>query len=153
VPGQITGTGKLDNNNAVGTLPGLVAGTGCSETSVGVGYNKSGSNPQGSICVVVNTGTKKYLLKSNAISTFAVKGNTATFSAKCSIIDQDTGAGIDGGALMQIAITDNGSGSLDTLSVSVQNQKTGGLWFGSCWSTTQGKVVQKNLIGGNLSVQ
>jgi hypothetical protein len=155
VTGQITGCGKLDNIGAVGMLPGLVAGVGYSETAVGVTYNKSGANPQGSICVIVYVGGgKSYRLKSNAISTFAVNGKTSNFSAKCSITDE-LGNSIDGGALMQIAITDNSTsnGLLDTLAVSVQNQKTGGLWFGSKWDTTQGKVVQKNLTGGNVSAK
>lgn len=142
VAGQITGAATLNNNTAVGMLPGLVAGTGTSQTAVAVTYNKSGSNPQGSIGVVVDTGTKRYLLKSNAISTFA---------GKCSIIDADTGASIDGGALMQVALTDSSAG--DTLAVSVQNTKTGGVWFASSWDKAKAKVVQTLIVNGNLSVR
>ena len=66
----------------------------------------------------------------------------------------DAGTNLDAGALMQISITDGGSpGTLDKAYLSVQNSKTGGLWFGSKWDPTQGKVVLKNLIGGNLCVQ
>jgi hypothetical protein len=57
---------------------------------------------------------------------------------------------VDGNAVLQMWMTDNGEpGTGDTLGIQVLN-KNGGVWYSSNWSGTN--TVEQNLAGGNLSV-
>ena len=57
---------------------------------------------------------------------------------------------IDGGASLQVNMTDNGQpGTNDTIGITVWN-KSGGTWFSSKWNGTT--TVQQNLGGGDLMV-
>jgi hypothetical protein len=159
VPGTICGIGTLDNNNAAGLLPGFQIGNGNSVTAVGVQYTKSGSNPQGSVCIKVTSGGKVYAIKSTSISTFSVNTSAnppaSNFSSKCVIQDitnPNSPISIDGGALLQVAIIAGKTG-VGQLAVSVQNTKTGGMWFTSDWNGSS--TIQKAITGAKdlLTVQ
>jgi hypothetical protein len=112
-----------------------------------------------------------YLLKSDSIVSMSVKLTEypATFSSKASIIEVETvdlvtgvvthpNTSVDGGAIMQLAMHDvcrtGGCSTYDTAAITVQNSKTGGVWFSSNWIGMPPKTVEKATIGHDtISVQ
>jgi len=173
--GQIIGAGGIDNTNSSGYLAGAGAPV-YTKYGFGVKYNKSGTNPQGQATVTITSynrpdGTRDtklhmYLIKSNAIASLALTTTkTANFSSKASIIElvldnlgQPTGAtaSVDGGATLQLAMTDGSPSLPDKLAITVQ-RKDGGLWFSSNWTGVPPKTTEKPvLISGitsTISVQ
>ena len=135
---------------------GLKPGTPGSKSNFGfnVKYNKSGTNLQGSVNIIVRSGGQVYQIKGNAISSLGVAKPKANFTGKASIQDITnplSPVAVDGNATLQLWMTDNGEpGSMDTLGIQVLN-KSGGTWFSSNWSGT--KTVEQALGGGNLSVR
>lgn len=152
----ITGGGYLVNQMSAGQY----AGTQNMRSNFGfnVKYNKSGTNLQGSINVIVRKGTNVYQVKGNVMSSLLAKTTTspktANFTGKASIQDitNPTAAyGIDGNATLQVTMSDYGEpGSSDKIGITVLN-KAGGLWFATRWSGTA--TVEQLLGGGNLSVK
>jgi hypothetical protein len=162
---------------------GIFPGTASSLAQVqgGVQWSKSGTNPHGQILAQVNSyylpnGQKDtvphtYVLKSNAISTFVVNsangvGTWAQFTSKASITDITTGAGVDGGALMNITVCAanqacpvNPSSSTSTtfkagpngaVSIQVNNSKAGGVWFVDGWNGVNS--VPENAVTGSIEI-
>jgi len=169
--GQICGAGTTDNSASAGYLAGSPADP--AQFSFYVQYNKSTSNPQGGVEIIVHSYNKPdgstdtklhhYRLKSTSISVLAVNTAitashpyaTAQFSSKANVAELVNGVevSIEGNDIMQLNLTDVSptSGVGDTLSVSVQRSK-GGLWFSSNWDGA--KTVEKTILpGGNLSVK
>ena len=167
-PGTIVSNGVQFNNGGSG---GFLAGTSSttSDANFDVKYTKSGTNPQGKVKIIVRSNRKAdgtidltglihtYVLTSNAISSLSVIQKKASFAAKATVVElvsnpdgTVTVVTLEGGAIMQLAITDNGPGTpADTIAVTVQKSK-GGLWFSSQWDGT--KTTEKLILTGDLSV-
>jgi len=147
----ITGGGYL----VLSSSSGMVPGTAGSKTNFGfnVKYNKSGTNLQGHVNIIVRSGGHVYQIKSTAISSLGVAETQANFSGKANITDITDPLNpitIEGNATLQMWTTDNGEpGTSDTLGIQLLN-KDGGTWFTSNWNGT--KTVEQTLGGGNLSV-
>jgi hypothetical protein len=139
-----------------------------------VTYTNKGTNPQGSITVqfnsrqapdgVTNYSTyHRYLIKSTSISSLVSVGpGVLQFNAKAVLQDLTTGASIDGGATLQVNVTDgqfaSGTGA-DKAGVTLYSSKNGSLWFSSSWGPTSSgqppSTQQKPIISGsgNVAVQ
>jgi len=159
-----TSLSNSPNPTQAGTLKGAAGFTTFVEGDIT--YNSSRTNPQGSVSAVIKSSYKPdgtvdsstihtYMIKTNSISTLSfVNPNTtaatATFTAKASIQDitNGTAVSVDGGALVQIKVT-NGKPGLASLQVN--NSKTGGIWFSSSWDGT--KTVQQTAGTGQVIVQ
>jgi hypothetical protein len=155
IPGSIGGGGFLINTDSAG----IAAGDDDAKTSFGfnVKSNKKGNNFQGHVNIIVNSGGHTYQIKSTAINSMVVKNgdpSTATFSGKGVVVDITNPLApisVEGNALIQITITDNGEpGSADTIGVTIWN-KQGALWFSSNWTGL--KTTEQLLGGGNLQVR
>jgi hypothetical protein len=169
-PGSIVSNGvQFNNGGSSGYLAGTASTT--SDANFDVKYNKSGTNPQGKVKITVRSNRKAdgtvdptgkihtYVLTSNAISSLSVKqtDNKASFAAKATVVEQVMNAdgsvtivSLDGGAVIQLAVTDNSTkGGVDTIGVTV-NKSKGGLWFSSQWDGT--KTTEKQIITGDISV-
>jgi hypothetical protein len=131
-------------------------------------YNKSGTNPQGKVKLVINSTRNRngnvdgsmhtYVITSNAITSLNVTGTKADFAAKCNVdelvADPITGVitevNLDGGAIMQLSLT---GGTAQLLGVTVNKSKNvGGMWYSSNWdgkSATIDKLVMN--VGGSDS--
>jgi hypothetical protein len=150
----ITGGGALLNQTSAGLVPGAIG----QKTNFGfnVKHNKGGTNLQGQVNIIVRSGGRTYQIKSNSITSLAANSatGTATFNGKASIqdiTDPLTPVSVDGNAILQLTLTDNGEpGTTDTVGITLWN-KSGGLWFASRWDGT--KTVEEVLSGGNLVVR
>jgi hypothetical protein len=153
----ITGGGYLVNQNSAGS----VAGGAGQKTNFGfnVKYNKSGTNLQGRINIIVRNGGRVYQVKGNAMSSLVANNSnpsarTATFNGKSNITDITNPLApisLGGNATLQVTMTDRGEpGSTDSIGISVWNG-SGGLWFSSLWNGT--KTLEQVLGGGNLVVR
>jgi hypothetical protein len=170
----ITGGGYQINSSSAGLYPGAPG----QRTNFGfnVKYNKSGTNLQGNINVIVRNNGRVYQIKGNSMTSLVVnycpKSATpcsapvspctgtatascpiaATFNGKASIqdiTDPLNPISIDGNATLQVTMTDYGSpGTADTIGITVWN-KSGGLWFASNWNGT--RTIEQLLDGGALS--
>ena len=148
--GQIVGNVNVANVNSAGFIKGASGET--TEAVFYVTYTKSGSNPKGRAEItiasyyksngILDTNLHYYQVTTNAIASLNVSGNTATFSSKATVKEMDGPNGnfiqtIDAGAILQLAMVDNGA-STDTISITIQkSQKNGGLWFSSNWNVTK----------------
>jgi hypothetical protein len=159
----ITGGGYINNASSAGLYPGAAG----QRTNFGfnVKYNKSGTNLQGNINVIVRNNGHTYQIKGNSMTSLAVQvctasgcpsatsPSTATFNGKASIqdiTDPNNPISIDGNATLQVTMHDYGSpGSNDTVGITVWN-KAGGVWYASNWNGTS--TVEQKLGGGDLSV-
>ena len=159
--GWIVGSGKTLNG---ADSSGYIAGANGKNTDFGfsVKYNKSGTNPQGSVDITVrsyrNSGgsvgdvLRTYKIKSTAIAVLAVKtaDGTASFSSKANIVDitdPNNPINIEGGSQLQLDIKD---GSPDTIAITLQ-RKAGGVWFSSKWEIN--KTVPMPIAAGDISVK
>jgi hypothetical protein len=171
----ITGGGYQINSSSAGLYPGAPG----QRTNFGfnVKYNKSGTNLQGNINVIVRNNGRVYQIKGNSMTSLVVNycpksatpcsapvspctGNAsatcpiaAIFNGKASIqdiTDPLNTISIDGNATLQVTMTDYGSpGTSDTIGITVWN-KSGGMWFSSNWNST--RTIEQVLDGGALSV-
>jgi hypothetical protein len=156
----ITGGGFINLTNATG----LIAPKQGMKNNFGfnVKYNKGGTNLQGNINTIVRgENGKVYQVKGNVMTSLAVDNSkttshpypTATFNGRASIQDITNPLApisVDGGARLQVTMTDAGEpGTSDKISITVWN-KDGGLWFASNWNGT--KTVEQLLAKGNLKV-
>jgi hypothetical protein len=161
--GEFKGSGQISNEGSAGFIKGASGEVNDTTFYFDVAYNKKGTNPQGKVTIWVwswykpdgtlDTTTHKYVITSNAIATLAInqKGalGTASFSSKATVKEELSGggmSGIDGGAVIQISVTDQDTTG-DLLAITVQ-QKKGGLWFSSNWSGTN--TVEKAVSDGNI---
>ena len=145
----ITGGGYLVESSSAGLYPG--ASGSRSNFGFNVKYNKSGTNLQGNINVIIRNNGRVYQIKGNSMTSLAVQActatgcptstspSTATFNGKASIqdiTDPLNPISIDGGATLQVTMTDKGSpGMYDSIAITVWN-KAGGMWFSSNWTGT-----------------
>ncbi|TMD34949.1 MAG: hypothetical protein E6I95_04810, partial [Chloroflexi bacterium] len=171
----ITGGGYLINSSSAGQYPGAPG----QRTNFGfnVKYNKSGTNLQGNINVIIRNNGRVYQIKGNSMTSLVinycpnsptpcsapVSPCTGTASATCPIVATFNGKAsiqditdplnpisIDGNATLQVTMTDYGSpGTSDTIGITVWN-KSGGMWYASNWNGT--KTMEQKLDGGALSV-
>jgi hypothetical protein len=151
----ITGGGYMVMTSSSGLVPGA-AGTK-NNFGFNVKYNRSGTNLQGQMNIIVRNSARVYQIKGNSMTSLATNpnstGGTATFNGKANIQDITDPANpisIDGNATLQVDMTDTGNINTDTIGTTVLN-KAGGLWFSSNWNGT--RTVQQALAGGNLSVK
>jgi len=146
---------------------GLKAGDAGTRNNFGfnVKYNKGGTNLQGNINTIIRrteAGVMRvYQVKGNAMTSLSVDLNftathpypTAVFNGKANITDITnplSPLSVDGGATLQVTMTDAGEpGSSDKIGITVFN-KSGGLWYTSNWNGTS--TVQQTIAGGNLVV-
>ncbi|MER2998982.1 MBG domain-containing protein [Pontibacter populi] len=127
-------------------------------------YNKKGTNLQGKINSIVRRKEADgvvhvYQIKGNVMSSLSVQllspsTGKAIFNGQASIQDitnPDLPVSVEGGAMLQVTMTDMGEpGKNDQIAITVW-KKDGGLWFASDWDGTQ--TVEKVLAGGNVVVR
>jgi len=156
----ITGGGYIVLSNSVGSK----AGDAGSKNNFGfnVKFNKSGTNLQGNINTIIRRKeidgiVHVYQVKGNSmtsLSTNIAQGpGKAVFNGKASVQDITNPlnvVSVDGGASLQVTMTDMGEpGSSDRIAITVWS-KTGALWFASNWDGT--RTTEQTLVGGNLKV-
>jgi len=173
----ITLGGFLNMTNSVGEVPGTTG----TKTNFGgnIKYNKSGSNLQGQLNIIVRStvlapgdtcaagadGFHVYQIKSNSLTSLGVNfpngpssyPGLATVVSKANVQDVTnpaTTCSVGGNATLQMDMTDNGTGGqTDTLGITIWDGSTN-LWYSSYWNGT--KTVQQVLAsptgGGNVSV-
>jgi hypothetical protein len=160
--GFITGGGYLVASASSGTN----AATAGSKTNFGynVKFNKSGSNLQGHVNVIVRqkvgNAWKVYQIKSNSISSLTQNinnsgtGGTALFASKANLTDITNPLNpiaLGGNLSLEMQLNDVGEpGSSDTIGFTLWSA-TNSLLFSNNW--VGGKTVQQVLGGGNLQVR
>ncbi len=156
----ITGGGYLVNALSNGQYAGV---TGL-KTNFGfnVKYNKSGTNLQGRVNVIVRGANGRvYQIKGNVMRTLSVRTLTtnplvraAVYTGKANmtdITDPLNPIALGGNNSFQMELTDKGEpGNADTIGINVWNDG-GGLLFSSRWDGT--RTVEQILGGGNLVVR
>jgi hypothetical protein len=172
--GQICGGGTINNAadyGSVGYLKGSATDPAC--FSFFVQYNKSGSNPHGSVQIfdrsyykvdgTLDTVLHTYMFKSTAISVLSVTlGNPTTpskaqFSSKANVIEilpNGTESSIEGNDIMTMTLTDytieSSNTKPNTLAVTIQ-RTAGGMWYSSDWNGAM--TVEKAPASGTVSVK
>jgi hypothetical protein len=156
--GFITGGGYLVNQESTGTYAG---GNGLrSNFGFNVKNNKSGSNLQGAVNIIVRSNGKVYQIKSNAISSMtATLANgptgtgTAQFSGKANIRDITNSLApisLAGNLTLNMTLTDKGEpGSSDMIGFTLWDGNT--LLYSSNWNGA--KTIELVLAGGNTLVR
>jgi hypothetical protein len=152
----VTGTVGVDLGDPV-VSGGYLATSrpGYLDLNADVHYNKSGTNPQGSVTLTFTSYNKPdgsadtvqhtYFVKSNSISELTFPGpGGVSFSAKANVKDA-AGVKVDSSATLQV--TADSTGKLVSISV---NSKNGGLWLSSAWDGA--KTVPKVVVDGQLVV-
>jgi hypothetical protein len=168
----VSGGGSIVESASAGLLPGAFGSK--SQFGLSVKYNKSGTSLQGNAYVTVRStavapgdtcaadanGYHVYRFKSNSVTSLttltSATPSTATLVGGASIIDiTSTGAStcsysVDGGATLQITMSDKGAG--DTIGIAIWQaaNKGGNLWFSSNWAG--GKTTDLPLASGSVSV-
>ena len=164
--GQIVGGGTLTNSNSAGLIKG--ANGEYTRFHFDVSYNKSLTNPQGKVTIYINSYYKpdgtldsklhNYIVTSNAISVLSVNAPKASFSSKSNVDEQMADGSlvnIDGGATLQLAMTDaTTANTLDTLAITL-TRKSGGTWFSSNLNSATAQTNEQQLtdIKSQLSVK
>lgn len=158
----ITGGGYLILSSSAGLYPG--GPDTKNNWGFNVKYNKSGTNLQGHINIIVRNEDRVYQIKGNAMTSLAVKPSPcpaatatspciASFNGKANIqdiTDPLNPISIAGNGTLQVTMADKGeTGSSDTIGITLWN-RSGGLWFSSNWNGTV--TVEQALGGGNLVV-
>ena len=156
---MITGGGHLVN----ATSSGRYAGDAGKKTNFGfnVKYDKKQVNLKGSVNTIVRSGGRVYQIKGTAMTSLATQPAasttspaTARFTGKASIRDITSPRvpiDVDGGATLQLAMTDWGEpGARDTIAIIVWD-KSGAVAFSS--ASNGSTTVEQQLAGGNLVVR
>ena len=156
-PEFITGGGYVIFENSMG----LLAGTDGLKNNFGfvVKYNRKMTNLQGNLNTIVRRMEGDvlhlYKIKSNAMTSLAVTGNTATFTGKATIQDITDPMNVlpvAGNCILQFTLTDKGEpGFDDMISITVW-KGGGGLWFTTFWDDVALKPAEQTIDGGNLVV-
>src|SRR5205823_5580414 len=132
---------------------GIYPGATGQRTNFGfnVKYNKSGTNLQGNINVIIRNNGRVYQIKGNSMTSLVTQvcagtgcpttasPSAATFNGKATIQDITDPANpisIDGNATLQVTMTDYGSPSSDSIGITVWS-KSGGMWYASNWNGTK----------------
>ncbi|GAA3971381.1 hypothetical protein GCM10022407_16490 [Hymenobacter antarcticus] len=157
----VTGGGYVVTTRSAG----LKAGAPNARTNFGfnIKYNKSGTNLQGAVNLLVRhqepDGLHVYQVKGNAMQSLSVQPTSATvgqanFTGKANVQDVTNPlapVSYGGNYQVQLSMTDNGNpGSTDRIAITVWNPGST-LWFASDWTGTQN--AQLTLGGGNLVVR
>lgn len=156
----ITGGGYLVNALSNGQYAGVLG----RKTNFGfnVKYNKSGTNLQGRVNVIVRgLDGRIYQIKGNVMRTLAVRTvsnnplvRAAVFTGKANITDITdplNPIALGGNNTLQMELTDRGEpGNTDTMGITVWND-AGGVLFSSRWDGT--RTIEQLLGGGNLVVR
>lgn len=151
-PGNVSGGGYLVNENSAGAL----AGTRGEHSNFGFNArnHKNGRTVHGHVNLIVRSGGRVFQVKSSAMQSLAIQDGAATLLAKASvqdITDPLAPVAVEGGASLQLTLTDRGEpGDRDSLAVTLWS-KTGALLFSSRW--TGAATVEQFLGGGNLQAQ
>ena len=157
--GFTTGGGFLVNQASGGSY----AGDAGLKTNFGFNakVNKSGSNLQGSVNVIIRKGGRVYQIKSNAINSLTEQlatsgtGGTAQFASKANLTDITNPLApisLGGNLNFQMTINDQGEpGTSDLVTFQLMSADGTTLLFSSNWSGT--KTVEQVLGGGNVQVR
>ncbi|PYP66016.1 MAG: hypothetical protein DMD36_18180, partial [Gemmatimonadetes bacterium] len=157
--GFTTGGGFLVNQASGGSY----AGDAGLKTNFGFNakVNKSGSNLQGSVNIIIRKGGRVYQIKSNAISSLTEQlatsgtGGTAQFASKANLTDITNPLApisLGGNLNFQMTINDQGEpGTSDLVTFQLMSADGTTLLFSSNWSGT--KTVEQVLGGGNVQVR
>ncbi len=156
ISGFVTGGGYL----LLDKSEGLKAGDKASKNNFGfsIKYNKTGTNLQGRINSIIRRTEEDgilhvYQIKGNAMTSLAINDNTAIFNGKASIediTDLDNIISVEGNAVLQVEMVDNGEpGTTDLLSITVWDKK-GGMWYASNWDGQ--KTQLQTISGGNIAI-
>ena len=159
IPGMLTGGGYLINEASAGQKAGEVG------RRTNFGFNakvtKTGAL-QGNVNVIVRNGGRVYQIKSNAITSLTTKTGTCSATTPCTgvfngranvqdITNPLSPVSVDGGATLQVSVTDRGEpGSSDDNAITLFD-KNGGLLFASKWDGV--RTVPQVLSGGNIQVR
>jgi hypothetical protein len=168
IPGVISGGGNLLLTDSGGQRAGD-AGT---KNNFGFNIKNDRNGPKGNINVIVRQMESDgilhvYQIKGNAMTSLSsdlkITQNhpfsTAVFNGKANIQDitfandpqNPRVISVDGGASLQVVMTDRGEpGTSDSIAVTLWD-KNGGLWFASRWDGV--KTVEQTLNGGNLQIR
>jgi hypothetical protein len=142
VPGG-TNTAKGDAD-LTPLAPAGTYGTGTDiHYTIGLKYNKGGSNPQGQILLSFDLGGYRYYVKSNSINSIACTKTGSpchdlTIYTKASIYRVD-GLGVttsvDGNVTLRVDIHDaGGTATGDTIGFTVLSSKSGTLYYSNNWT-------------------
>ncbi len=178
---SIAGSGTVDLNASPAAAGYLATNAGTANSAVpagsenymkvsaGVTYNKSFTNPQGKVTLLINsfnkpdgtvgTTLRTYLISSNSIAslTSPVKGAVYYFSGKANIQDITNPAApvsIDGNCTFQMTTVNSGASYQSVtyphggIQIEVQSQK-GNVWIAGGWTGTQPQMKpQASATGG-----
>jgi hypothetical protein len=163
--GFITGGGYIVNK----AMGGTYAGTLGLKTNFGfnVKVNKSGSNLQGGVNIIIRRGGHVYQIKSNAISSMSstptplnndplVKPGIGQFTGKANLQDitnPNSSVSLGGNMSLQMAITDKGEPGANDLVGFTLYDPSGALFFSSNWDGVQTADQQLNQGNGGGNVQ
>jgi hypothetical protein len=122
------------NFPALSTAAGVYAGNGDAPTfSVGMTYNKGGTNPQGKITLTVPQVDGVLNVQSNSIMSLSVSGKNSTIYTKADvtkILNNGTTVLIDTGVSFRMDAVD---GSPDAVGFTVLSSKDSALYYSNNW--------------------
>jgi len=152
----ITGGGHLTLTSSAGTYYGAPG----SKNNYGfnVKYNKSGTNLQGNVNIIIRRGSTVYQFKSNSLNNLTVTAPAATFTGKANgqswnVSNPSVITPLGGNMTLQLQMHDvaePGAG-VDTLGITIWDS-AGALLFSSNWTGTPITTQEKPITGGNLQV-
>jgi hypothetical protein len=157
---SMQGAGTLDKVNVT---PGGLYGDALSATyTVGMKYNKGGTNPQGQIQLVLQRGDGTYYIKSNSISSVAFSNPGAngynkdvTIYTKASIykVAGTTLTSIDGNVTLRLDAHEGclttpacGGTSGDLIGFTVLSSKDSSLYYSNNWAYDQKTLSWKTVM-------
>jgi hypothetical protein len=148
--GAATGGGYLVNQNSAGLVPGDAD----AHTNFGLNAKNNSGGVQRQANIVVRYQGHVYQFHTTSITSLTFPtGNTADYSGTGTIQDITNSSSpvtLYTGAILQVTMTDNGSGASDTIGLTILTPG-GALWFSSNWNGTS--TVEQTLGGGNLQVR
>ena len=140
---EICGGGTIANlTSDAGTysVDGLGAGEEAVTYSIGMKYNKGGTNPQGKITLSIQQSDGVIWVKSNSITSMSVTGTNdknATIYTKATIykvLNDGSTVTIDGNVTLRMDIVEYQSGTLtDRVGFTVLSSKTSELYYSNNW--------------------
>ena len=162
--GLICGGGNLCNTNSAGYVKGAAAKR--SNFSFFVQYNKSMTNSQGGVELLVRSYNDRfgnvtgvlhtYRIKSTAISSLSVQSPKSQFSSKANISEIINGVetSIEGGCTMLIDLFDGNAPGVNPVQADLMGitvyRKAGGVWYSNDWNSV--KTITAPLCAGQLSI-
>ncbi len=163
---EIIGGGNIANlvQNGTSGKAGLYGQNASGQTaySIGLKYNKSGTNPQGKIALSIEqAGGSTVYIKSNSISSIAVTaatvGKDAVVYTKCSIYKVDSSGvttTLDGGATLRVDLHDEAGSTYDKIGFTVLSSKTSTLAYSNNWfyDATKKLWSTKTQSGGSFTI-